>query len=310
MYIDSIGADFPSSFFHGGFDKDKMFAQQTMCENCLAFPPPGSSDSVRVDKRKVRESFDRAALRYDEIAELQRTIGDRLLAHLDPVRLQPDTVLDMGAGTGYCLPFLENRYPEAHMVVLDLAEIMVKEARTKNPTLEKGLFLCGDAEHLPLRENSIDLLFSNVAVQWCNDLEGVCREFARILRPNGLLAFTTFGPDTLWELRDSWEQVDANSHVNTFLDMHDIGDILLHTGFTGIVMDKEEITCTYETVRTLMRDLKTLGAHNATTNRPRGLTGKRRIQAMMEAYEGHRKNGCIPATYEVIYAHGWLPETL
>uniref|UniRef100_A0A450TX76 Malonyl-[acyl-carrier protein] O-methyltransferase n=1 Tax=Candidatus Kentrum sp. FW TaxID=2126338 RepID=A0A450TX76_9GAMM len=283
-----------------------MFAQ-SLCENSFEPKTELHGNGIRVDKRKVRESFDRAAPRYDEIAELQRTIGDRLLAHLDPVQLQPDVVLDMGAGTGYCLLPLEERYPEARIVALDLAEIMLRETRTKNRTPEKGLFVCGDAEQLPLRDDSVDLLFSNVTVQWCNDLAGTCHEFARILRPGGLLVFSTFGPDTLWELRDSWKQVDADSHVNTFVDMHDIGDTLVRTGFTGIVMDREEVTCTYENARILMRELKTLGAHNATSDRPRGLTGKKHLQAMLDAYEGHRRNGRIPATYEVIYAHGWLP---
>jgi len=284
-----------------------MFVQ-SIGESSCDFEGDLHDSGVRVDKRKVRESFDRAAPRYDEIAELQRTVGDRLLAHLDPVRLQPDTVLDMGAGTGYCLPFLETRYPEARIVALDLAEVMLKEARMKNRLSEDGLFICGDAEELPLRDNSVDLVFSNVTVQWCNDLASASHEFARVLRPGGLVVFSTFGPDTLWELRDSWGQVDANSHVNSFVDMRDIGDMLMRTGFTGVVMDREEVISTYESVRILMRDLKTLGAHNATSSRPRGLTGKRHLQSMLDAYEGHRKDGRIPATYEVIYAHGWLPE--
>uniref|UniRef100_A0A450ZEA7 Malonyl-[acyl-carrier protein] O-methyltransferase n=1 Tax=Candidatus Kentrum sp. TC TaxID=2126339 RepID=A0A450ZEA7_9GAMM len=289
-----------------GFNQGKMFAQPT-CKNPLEFEMDlPATNNVQLDKRKVRESFDRAAPRYDEIAELQRTVGNRLLAHLDPVRLQPDVVLDMGAGTGYCLPPLEARYPKARVIALDLAEVMLKEVRIKNRLSENGLFICGDAEELPLRDDSVDLLFSNVTVQWCNDLAGACHEFARVLRPGGLVLFSTFGPDTLWELRDSWGQVDADSHVSTFIDMHDIGDILVHTGFAGVVMDREEITCTYESARILMRELKTLGAHNATLDRPRGLTGKKHLQAMLDAYEGHRRNGRIPATYEVIYAHGWL----
>uniref|UniRef100_A0A450ZW14 Malonyl-[acyl-carrier protein] O-methyltransferase n=1 Tax=Candidatus Kentrum sp. TUN TaxID=2126343 RepID=A0A450ZW14_9GAMM len=287
-----------------------MFAQpicKIPVESGVA-PDNANSGGVRVDKRKVRENFDRAAPCYDEIAELQRTIGDRLLGHLDPVRLQPDVVLDMGAGTGYCLPFLRGSYPEARIVALDLAEVMLREARLRNRIPGEGFFICGDAGQLPLRDNSIDLLFSNVAIQWCNDLEETCHEFARVLRPGGLVVFSTFGPDTLWELRDSWEQADSNSHVNNFIHMRDTGDMLVRTGFTGVVMDREEITCTYDSVRMLMRDLKTLGAHNATSDRPRGLTGKKRLQAMLEAYEGHRKDGYIPATYEVIYAHGWLPK--
>uniref|UniRef100_A0A450VD57 Malonyl-[acyl-carrier protein] O-methyltransferase n=1 Tax=Candidatus Kentrum eta TaxID=2126337 RepID=A0A450VD57_9GAMM len=270
-------------------------------------PPfdPVAARGIRVDKRKVRENFDRAARRYDEIAELQRNIGDRLLTHLDPIALEPDTVLDMGAGTGYCLAPLEKRYPEARVIALDLANVMLQEARHRKRVSEKGLFVCGDAEQLPLRDACIDLLFSNVTVQWCNDLAGTCHEFARVLRPGGLAVFSTFGPDTLWELRDSWGGIDDNGHVSTFVDMHDIGDMLVRTGFTGVVMDRETVVCAYDEVRALMRELKTLGAHNATATRPRGLTGRKHFQAMLDAYERHRNDGYIPATYEVIYACGW-----
>uniref|UniRef100_A0A450T4X9 Malonyl-[acyl-carrier protein] O-methyltransferase n=1 Tax=Candidatus Kentrum sp. FM TaxID=2126340 RepID=A0A450T4X9_9GAMM len=259
---------------------------------------------IYVDKRKVRKNFDRAAPRYDEIAKLQRTIGDRLLTYLDAVRLQPATVLDMGAGTGYCLAPLESRYPEARIVALDLAEVMLKEARRRKRVSEKGLFVCGDAEQLPLANHCVDLLFSNVTVQWCNDLEDACREFARILRPGGFAVFSTFGPDTLWELRDSWGGIDASSHVNAFIDMEDIGDMLARTGFTGVVMDTEKVVCTYDNAQTLMRELKTLGAHNATAARPRGLTGRKQFQSMLDAYERHRNKGYIPATYEIIYVCG------
>ncbi|MBT8420833.1 MAG: malonyl-ACP O-methyltransferase BioC [Gammaproteobacteria bacterium] len=266
------------------------------------------TEAMKVDKRKVRENFDRAASCYDEIAELQRTVGDRLLTHLDPVDLRPGIVLDMGAGTGYCLSPLESRYPDARIVALDLAEGMLKTARNRQGVSGQGLFICGDAEQLPLRDDCTDLLFSNVTVQWCNDLAGTFHEFARILRPGGLMVFSTFGPDTLWELRDSWGATDANSHVNSFVDMHDIGDMLIRTGFTNVVMDREEVICTYDNVRTLMRELKTLGAHNATTARARGLTGRKHFQAMLDAYERHRSNGDIPATYEVIYGCGRVPE--
>jgi len=272
--------------------------------NIFESPIDPSCNNIHVDKRKVRENFDRAATRYDEIAYLQRTVGDRLLAHLNSVSLQPDIVLDMGAGTGYCLASLEKRYPAASIIALDLAEAMLKEARTKDRNSEKKLFICGDAEQLPLEDNCVDLLFSNVTVQWCNDLEAACYEFQRVLRPGGIIVFSTFGPNTLWELRDSWGQTDADSHVNTFVGMREIGDMLIRVRFTGVVMDREEIICTYESARTLMRELKTLGAHNATSDRPRSLTGRQHFQSVLSAYECHRKDGYIPATYEVIYAYG------
>uniref|UniRef100_A0A450S4R3 Malonyl-[acyl-carrier protein] O-methyltransferase n=1 Tax=Candidatus Kentrum sp. DK TaxID=2126562 RepID=A0A450S4R3_9GAMM len=280
----------------------------TTSRNNQAPNPPGARVAL-LDKKKVRESFGRAAPRYDEIAELQRRIGERLLAHLDPVpaSFSPAAVLDVGAGTGVCLGPLEARYPGARVIALDLAEGMLREARRAERVSERGLFVCGDAERLPFRADSIDLLFSNVTVQWCNDLAEACREFARILRPGGLLVFSTFGPDTLWELRESWGQTDGDSHVNAFIDMHHIGDLLIQTGFTGVVMDREDVVCTYGSVHDLMRELKTLGAHNATHDRPRGLTGRKHLQAMVNAYERHRDNDRIPATYEVIHAYGRLP---
>jgi malonyl-CoA O-methyltransferase len=120
--------------------------------------------------------------------------------------------------------------------------------------------------------------------------------------------FSTLGPDTLIELRRSWSAVDGFNHVNAFVDMHDIGDALLRARLTDPVMDAERITLTYQDVFGLMRDLKTLGAHNVSHGRARGLTGKGRLGAMKAAYEGFRRDGVLPATYEVVYGHAWAPE--
>ena len=157
------------------------------------------------------------------------------------------------------------------------------------------------------------MVFSNLTLQWCNDLDHVFGEIRRILKPGGLFMFSTLGPDTLKELRESWRKVDQYNHVNAFMDMHDIGDALMRTNLADPVMDVEEITLTYADVFKLMKDLKTLGAHNVTKGRPRGLTGKHRLQSMVAHYEAFRKNGLLPATYEVVYGHAWsgnrLPDT-
>lgn len=262
----------------------------------------------KLDKRLVRAAFERSAEHYDQVAVLQRTVAERLLDHLTPVRLQPRVVLDLGAGTGICLRQLERRYRNARIIALDLAEGMLKRARRKAPRFfSRQRFVCADAECLPFSNRSVELLFSNLTLQWCNHLEQTYRELARVIAPGGLLMFSTLGPDTLKELRDSFAEVDGHSHVNSFLDLHDVGDALMASGFYDVVVDAERITMTYEDVMSLMRDLKSLGAHNVTSARHRALTGKRRMQAMARAYEAHRNAGVLPATYEVIYAHAWVP---
>jgi len=261
-----------------------------------------------IDKRRARLSFERSATTYDQVAVLQREIADRILDRLDYIRLEPRLVLDLGAGTGYAAQGLLNRYPKARVVALDFAMAMLKQARRRGRWLRRPVPLCADAEQLPLADASVDLLFSNLTLQWCNDLGRVFQELLRVLRPGGLLMFSTFGPDTLRELRFAWEAADGYSHVSAFPDMHDVGDALMGAGGADAVMDAERLTLTYPEVDSLMQDLKTLGAHNATRGRSRGCTGKGRLQAMRQAYEAFRVDGSLPASYEVVYGHAWAPQ--
>jgi malonyl-CoA O-methyltransferase len=273
-------------------------------------PDQGLDPAHRLDKRQVRASFDRAATSYESVAVLQREVGQRLLERLDLVRISPRTILDAGAGTGELGLQLARRYAGAHTVLLDLAPAMLAQARRRGSLLERWRlrrsFVCGDAERLPLATASVDLIVSSLMLQWCNDLDAALREFRRVLRPGGLLMFTTFGPDTLHELRSAWRTVDSQVHVNAFIDMHDIGDGLLRAGFADPVMDREDIMLTYEDARSLMRELKLLGAHNVAGGRPRGLTGRGRLAGMLAAYERFRRaDGRLPASYEVVHGHCW-----
>lgn len=274
-------------------------------------------DSHYLDKRQVRRSFERAAATYDAGAVLQREVGGRLLERLDYIRHAPDTIVDIGAGTGSCTLALLQRYKKARVLALDLSTGMLQRTRERMPFFQKGLFrslgrmqpVCADAEQLPFADGSCDMLFSSLALQWCNDLEQTFREFRRVLRPGGMVLFATFGPDTLKELRASWSQVDGYQHVSRFPDMHDVGDAMLRAGLAEPVMDVEHITLTYREVRTLMRDLKEIGARNAASGRNRGLTGKQQLRAMNAAYEQFRSDdGLLPATYEVVYGHGWVSD--
>lgn len=272
-----------------------------------------------LDKNRIRASFDNAAEHYDDVAVLQREVGERILDRLDLIRIQPQTILDVGAGTGVLSQALNKRYKKARVISLDLAPRMLIAARKRNNWLQNRFggqgFICGDAEFLPLADNSIDMIISSLTLQWCGALEQAFTEFKRILKPEGLLMFSTFGPDTLKELRHSWHVADDlfsstnthNVHVNDFIDMHDVGDALLRAKFADPVMDVENFTLTYPDAYQLMRELKTLGAHNVAAQRRHTLTGKTRLQNMLAAYENFRANGILPATYEVVYGHAWAP---
>lgn len=266
-----------------------------------------NQDSLDVDKRCVRASFERAACDYDRVAVLQREVGRRLLERLEPIRLDPAQVLDLGAGTGQIARALRKRYPAARVTAVDIAHAMLVQARRQSGWFRKPRFVCGDIERLPFQDQSVDLLLSNLTLQWCNGLDAAFAEFRRVLKPGGALLFTSLGPDTLRELRASWAAADGYSHVNRFLDMHDVGDALVRAGLSEPVLDVEHLTLTYAEVNGLVRDLKTLGAHNVTAARARGLTGRGRWARMQAGYEQYRRDGVLPATYEVVYGHAWAP---
>jgi malonyl-CoA O-methyltransferase len=259
-----------------------------------------------IDKAAARRAFDAAADGYDAVAVLQREIGKRMLERLDYIRLTPKRVLDLGCGTGATLDHLAKRYRRAEVIGLDFARGMLSHARRRGHWLNRPRLICADAEQMPLADDSVDLVFSNATLQWVNDLDATFRDLLRVLRPGGLVLFSTFGPDTLRELRAAWAAVDRDEHVSPFLDMHDIGDALVRARFADPVMDVERMTLTYADIRGLMRDLKQLGAHNALAGRSRGLTGRRRLAALTEAYEQQRRDGRLPATYEVVHGHAWV----
>jgi malonyl-CoA O-methyltransferase len=259
-----------------------------------------------LDHDAVRESFDRASAGYEATAVLQARVNDELLDRVAFFGLEPEVVLDLGAGTGRGTHALAQLFPNARVIALDIAPGMLREARTKLAPEARFDCICGDAFALPLQAASIDVVVSNLMLQWCDDLDRALAEVRRVLRPGGLFAFTTFGPDTLLELRTAWAAADAeHSHVNTFLDVHDVGNAVMRAGLSEPVLDVERRLLTYVDALSVMRDLKAIGAHNVTASRPRGLTGRARWRRMTDVYEAMREDGRIPATYEVIYGAAW-----
>jgi len=255
---------------------------------------------------KIAQSFSQAAATYDAAAVLQREVGVRLLERLDVIKLQPSVLLDLGSGTGHFSRLLEKRFHKSRIICLDIAQGMLQYAKQKTGWFSKQSLLCADQQHLPLKDASVDFIYSNMSLQWSNDIKQVFDEMYRVLKPGGLLLFTTLGPDTLKELRHSWQSVDNYTHVNQFLDMHDVGDALLRSQYADPVMDMEHFTLMYPHVFALMRELKALGAHHVQREHNPNLTGKKHLSQLASAYETFRnKDGRLPATYEVIYGHAW-----
>ncbi len=280
----------------------------------------------KIDKKSVISGFNRAAISYDKSAILQNEVCDRLLERLQWIKLEPKFILDLGSGTGYAVPILQKMYPHAKIIALDIAQEMLIFARNKyqvqNTTsliqrisqkLLKEInsinYTCADAENLPFKNQTFDLIFSSLAIQWCEDTQGLFSELQRVLKPKGCLLFSSFGVDTLTELKQSWMTDKAevvSQHVNDFIDMHELGDAMLQSGLADPVMDSEMIVMEYAELNQLFKDLKQIGAQNHLSQRCKGLTTKTGYQLMLSNYKTFKlDNGKYPATYEVLYGHAW-----
>lgn len=267
-------------------------------------------DATALSRRAVRAHFGRAARSYLGAAALQNAVEDQLLERLDAIKLPPQRLLDIGCGPGRGAQALRRAFPNAQIVALDFALPMLAQIPVKsrwNPFTEAPIHrVAGDAAMLPLVGECADVLFSNLCIQWCLDLAALFAEWRRVLKVDALVAFTSFGPDTLIELRGAWAQVDQGAHVNRFLDMHDVGDALLRAGFKDPVLSTERYTLSYPNVRALLAELKAIGATNALNARRSGLGGKAAIAQMIQHYPVD-PDGRISATYEIVFAQAYAP---
>jgi malonyl-CoA O-methyltransferase len=270
-------------------------------------------ESFSLDTAALRRSFDRAARTFDASAALHAEVRQRALERLTLLRSQPELIVDLGSGTGAAGKWFRSRVPSARIVEIDRSLAMLRESRRKQGAWQRLLGagpqqIGGDAARIPLRDGSADWVFASLLLPWCA-LEDTLAQIKRVLKPGGVFAFTSFGPDTLIELRQAWHGVDRFEHVHAFVDMHDLGDALVRAGFAEPVLDVERFTLTYRSFDALLRELKATGSRNAWPNRARGLTTRGTLDRVATAYERHRREDQLPATFEVVYGQAWQSAT-
>ncbi len=259
-----------------------------------------------LSKKEVANSFSKFASSYDQHAIIQKEIGQRLLDRALSVKKSPLCILDLGSGPGSMFNALHQAYPKAKIYGLDMSWGMVQKAKKGfwQSLIQKTPLIQGDMEDLPFKQESFDLIFSNCAFQWSTNLNQTFKEAQRLLAPLGNLFFSTFGPDTLYELKELWAQVDTQTHVHSFMDMHLFGDLMLKNGLNQPVVDQEHLTLTYSNLQKLLHDLKYTGARNLSPNRRRGLTSPLKIKQLEQAFEASKRNDDrFHLTYEVVYGH-------
>ncbi len=261
------------------------------------------------DRQRLRRSFGRAAPRYAEVAALQREVEARLLEQLDYLDdRRPARILDLGCGPGRAAGAMKKRWPKAEVIAVDAALPMLREVPRQTRFWRPVKRVCADVARLPFADQCADVIFSSLCLQWVEDLPAVLSEFRRVLRPDGLLLFTTFGPDTLAELRQAYLGAGvAEPPLSPFAAIQQVGDALMAAGFRDPVLDRDHFTLTYPDLRALMQELRAIGAGDARRARPRGLAGPRRLQRVTQAYDTLRRDGRLPSTWEVITAQAWGP---
>jgi malonyl-CoA O-methyltransferase len=264
---------------------------------------------ILFETRALRQHFGRAAKTYSQVAILQAEVESRLLEQLDFLEdKKPLRVLDIGCGPGRASAAIKKRWPSAEVWALDAALPMLKEVPKQTRFWRPIKRVCADASQLPFHDLSVDLIFSSLCLQWVNDLPATLVEFRRVLKPDGLLLFSTFGPDTLIELRDAYLAAgDAFPPISPFAAIQQIGDAIMAAGFKNPVLDRELYCLTYPDTRSLMKELKAIGANDARPQRARGLSSKTRLQNVQAAYDALRRDNVLPSTWEVVTAMAWGP---
>jgi malonyl-CoA O-methyltransferase len=269
--------------------------------------------TTMINKSLKRMIFDRAATTYDEYAVLQHQIIDNLIDRLQFVKFDPKLIIDLGSGTSRAGQLLQSKYKKTKIINLDFSEKMLLQGQAKNKNFlqwvrrKEDMFICSDFEQLPFAKNSFDMVWSSSSIQWASDIEQLLKEVLKALKPGGLFIMSTFGPETLFELNQISKQIFNKSTTSHFIDMHELGDLLLNLGFQNPVLDRENFVMTYQHPSDLFKDLKKIGATNGNMDDFKGMKGRGYLEKIIHEYSNYKKDNLYPASYEVIYAHAWKP---
>jgi len=262
-------------------------------------------ENARLRTIDVQRRFDRAAAKFDDADFVHAVTRDGLLHRLEPMLVEPGIVIDLGSATGAACRHLSRRFGRSRVVAIDLSLFMLRQLRHRQSRFSKTAAVQANATALPLKDQSVAVIFANLLLPWIDDPAALFREVARVLKKGGLLLFSTLGPDSLLELRKAWESVDTAAHVNRFLDMHDIGDAAVHAGLRDPVLDVDRLTVTYADPAAVFRDLTAAGARNCLRQRPRSLVGKAQFASMKKALADASNGDVIRLELELVYGHCW-----
>lgn len=261
----------------------------------LSRAPTNIASKQVIGKQAVAKSFSAAASDYDHYAQFQHRLAQTLVASCPaPSKYN---ILDLGCGTGYCLALLQQRYGHRNIMGADLAQGMLDYAQANHPEFS---YQIADAENLPFAVNQFDLIFSNLAVQWCDSFAQVLAQAYACLAPGGHLVLSTLADGTLQELKHAWAQVDDHQHVNDFLSQAQLSQ---HVNDSEFVVEQLSFVTQFDyfdTVRGLTDSLKRIGAHNITQGRAQGLTSPSAIKLFKAGLEAQRTPQGLPARYEVM----------
>lgn len=260
------------------------------------------------DYNALKQGFNKTAKTYDRHAKMTATVNDHLLERIKSLNLNPERILDIGAGTGSLSRALLKLYPKARIYCIDLSEKRLIFAKGKRKWFRKQHYVTADMHAIPFKNESFDLVVSNLTWYWAEHLHQAIYEAKRVLKIDGKLLFSTLGPDTLRELRASFAAASEEPHINTFFDMHDIGDALLKAGFGDPVMDVEYFTHTVKTVAALFKELRATGELNYQALRSRGMMGPEILKKATAHYEQFREDKLLPVTTEAVFGYAWRKE--
>jgi len=256
-------------------------------------------------QNNIEKRFDNCAKSFSDFDFVHRHCRKDLIDRLVPIKIAPKQAVDLGGALGSGAEFLEKNYPACQITNLDISRSMLLSSIKNIKALRHINQVQASAEILPFKNDSIDLIFSNLLMPWINNLSFFLYEINRVLSKNGLFIFSTLGPDSFANIKAAWLSIDNFEHVNKFIDMHIIGDQLLNSGLSDPILDSDRLIIKYEDLNAFFKDITASGSRNCLRNRNHGLTGKNKFNTFKKYLGKSKNNNRFNIELELIYGHAW-----